>query len=53
MSVRAGEKNVHHFAHPPNLACEKSQRVERAYQNYQKQIKRDCTPASIGQFSEG
>lgn len=41
MSVRAGEKNVHHFAHPPNLACEKSQSVERAYHNYQKQIKRE------------
>ena len=41
LSVRAGEKNAHHFAHPKNLTCAKSERVDQAYQNYQKQIKRE------------
>ncbi|WP_318617052.1 competence protein CoiA family protein [Sporosarcina sp. YIM B06819] len=47
MSVRAGEKNVHHFAHPKNLTCAKSERADQAYHNYQKQIKHESVRQKV------
>src|SRR4051794_30318421 len=47
MNVRAGKSNVEHFYHPKGLACQKSLQVESAYQNYQRQIKRESPKQQV------
>jgi len=41
MHLRSGDIKGNYFAHPPNLACEKSRIIDSAYLKYEKQIKHE------------